>query len=206
MYRFHPRTFLARFRIDQLVLSPFQRFICLENDILTIGKIPEVTQWIRKREQTTFYTTYTHTFNAFAIDSGFHSLGQVLFSYYRLLFKKKIFSRGLPCIIGIADKSNVDLRSMDRAVQLFADIDFMHFHDLSDYLITIGISHTKQVVLNPVKYLNHITINNFLGGAFSYKTRVYPDTALIHFIEKSKSIYWRYAIPLLIKTKFFRSE
>jgi hypothetical protein len=162
MYQFYPYLFRNRFKsdshiykmkIDALVLSPFQRTILIDSDVLFFRKPKTLIKWIGSNSNEILHFIHKKkTIHKGVFTSQLELTCRILLKKYAYPHMNVDFNSGLVCI---PNKSIVDLRVLNSIFRTFFSLKIEE-----DLIVTEEIAlsilcgdHSANQALNPKQYI-----------------------------------------------------
>lgn len=194
-YRSSPYSPYTKFKFDSILLSPFDRLIYIDGDILFRKSPREIKEWISSDRQDFLCLghdrNYLGSYKRDDLDYSF----RVLLAKYKYKVISPSFNAGILCI---PKKNKINLARLNEILGFFNSVGYSNTIYSEETAFSIIYKDLGGKVLPIKKYACPVTFSE-------YKKAVTNDITMLHYIGESKQYFERDALRLVFKEKFFRS-
>lgn len=181
-FRFDKQTYHNKLRYDAILLSPFNRVICFDTDILYYNTPTEIINWIDNNPKYSLYSALPE------LGEYEFKLGKnpefVLRKIVQQQFKVEsnpLFASAFLCI---PDKQIVNLPMLNKIMEYFYFIGYAHYYFAEETSFSVLINNANSKLLNQVTYLHAPSMNVF-------KKYYNSKTIFVHYAGIMKWLFYR---------------
>lgn len=149
-YRFGKHTFYNKHRFDVFLLSPYEKNICFDNDVLWLQKPQKIIEWIKNEVDYSLYSRYSESIiEHFRINQNSEfSLRKCLEQMVHLKEDALLIS-GLLCI---HDKKIINLQLLEKLFKVYDTIGYSGSYFAEECALSF-LFNRNAYPLDPIKYL-----------------------------------------------------
>jgi len=151
-YWLNDKTDMHKHKLDAVILSPFDKFIYLDADIIFFNKPKEIIKWIDHDQGWHFITDFNQTFKAIEIyrNTETYYFRKLLFRNLKIN-KEPYFNSAFMCF---PNKAVIDFKTIDKVLKIFNELGFKFNYFAEETIFSILFQKVKYSSLNPNQYLN----------------------------------------------------